>query len=598
MSLSPKTRLGTYEIISLLGIGGMGEVYRAKDLRLGRDVAIKVLMDEMASNADRLARFEREARAVAGLNHPNIVTIFSVEYEDGIHFLTMELIEGQDLSQLVSPDGMPLSRILELHIPLADALAAAHDRGVIHRDLKPANVMVTRDGRLKVLDFGLAKLVETEPSLEADHRATASMPLSAQGQIFGTLPYMSPEQIRGEKLDARSDLFSLGIILYELATGLRPFKGKTSADVSSAILRDTPEPLSHIRSDLPVDLERLIIWCLKKNPRERIQSALDISNELRRLRNSADQRENESQLSYRTASIAVLPFVNRSRSEEDEYFSDGLADEILNMLAKIRGLQVAARFSSFQFKGKNEELAAIGAKLAKRLKKVGVLVGNCYGFVGNRMLHQYGREANFLVEEGAKPQDVDGALYKFGMAMGPFTMYDMAGMDIGYAIRQRRYVEKPHLTYSRIADRVVELGRLGQKSGKGWYLYEPGNRTPLPDPEVDALIAAYRAEIKLTPRDISDEEIVQRCVYALVNEGAKILDEGIALRASDIDVVYLTGYGFPVRTGGPMFYAQTVGLDKVVATMKRFAGNKHADPAFWQPAPLLAEAAKNGRWPK
>jgi len=171
-------------------------------------------------------------------------------------------------------------------------------------------------------------------------------------------------------------------------------------------------------------------------------------------------------------------------------------------------------------------------------------------------------------------------------------------MDIGYAIRQRRYVEKPHITYSRIGDRVVEMGRLGQKSGKGWYRYEPGSRTPLPDSEIDALIASYRAEIKIAPRHIPEAEIVQRCVYALVNEGARILEEGIALRASDLDVVYLTGYGFPVRTGGPMFYAQQVGLDEVVATMKRFAGNRHADPAFWQPAPLLLEAAKNGRWPK
>jgi 3-hydroxyacyl-CoA dehydrogenase len=208
------------------------------------------------------------------------------------------------------------------------------------------------------------------------------------------------------------------------------------------------------------------------------------------------------------------------------------------------------------------------------------------------------RQSLFLLEEGASPQQVDKALTDFGMAMGVFAVGDLAGLDIGYAIRQRRYVEKPHITYSRIADRVVELGRLGQKTGKGWYRYEPGNRTPLPDPEIDALIAAYRSEIKVRPRTISDDEIVQRCVYALVNEGAKILEEGIALRASDIDVVYLTGYGFPVRTGGPMFHAQQLGLDKVMATMKDFAGNPQADPTFWKPAPLLIESAKHGRWTK
>ncbi len=245
-----------------------------------------------------------------------------------------------------------------------------------------------------------------------------------------------------------------------------------------------------------------------------------------------------------------------------------------------------------------KDVLATVMQLGKRLKKVAVVSGVCDGFIGNRMLEQYIRQSLFLVDEGAVPQQIDRAMHGFGMAMGPFTMYDMAGMDIGYAIRQRRYVEKPHLTYSRIGDRVVELGRLGQKTGKGWYRYEAGSRTPVADPEIDALIKSYRAELGINPRAISDEEIVQRCVYALINEGAKILEEGIALRASDIDVVYLTGYGFPVRTGGPMFYAQTVGLDKVVATMQRFATNEHADPAFWQPAKLLVAAAKHGKWPK
>ncbi len=207
---------------------------------------------------------------------------------------------------------------------------------------------------------------------------------------------------------------------------------------------------------------------------------------------------------------------------------------VMRLLEVVRGRKTA------------KDVLATVMQLAKRLKKVGVVSGVCDGFIGNRMLEQYIRQSLFLVDEGASPQQIDAALTKFGMAMGPFTMYDMAGMDIGYAIRQRRYVEKPHITYSRLADRVVELGRLGQKTGKGWYRYEAGNRTPVPDPEIDALIESYRTEIGLRPRSIDDEEIVQRCVYALVNEGARILDEGIALRASDIDVVYLTGYGFPV----------------------------------------------------
>ncbi|MCU0950410.1 MAG: 3-hydroxyacyl-CoA dehydrogenase NAD-binding domain-containing protein [Burkholderiaceae bacterium] len=245
-----------------------------------------------------------------------------------------------------------------------------------------------------------------------------------------------------------------------------------------------------------------------------------------------------------------------------------------------------------------KDVLATVMAFARRIRKVAVVSGVCDGFIGNRMLEQYVRQSLFLVDEGASPQQIDAALAKFGMAMGPFTMYDMAGMDIGYAIRQRRYVEKPQIRYSRIGDRVVELGRLGQKSGKGWYRYELPDRTPRPDPEIDALIAAWRKEIGIAPRTISDDEIVDRCLLALVNEGARILQEGIALRASDIDIVYLTGYGFPPATGGPMFWAQLRGLDKVVARMQSFADNPHADPAFWQPAPLLGEAARAGRWPK
>src|SRR6267142_3621602 len=209
MPLLPGTRIGTYEIVASLGAGGMGEVYRARDPRLGRDVALKVLPEGVARDTDRLARFEREARTVAGLNHPNIITLFSVEDESGVRFLTMELVEGQSLDRLVTPCGLPLSRVLELAMPLAQALVAAHERGVVHRDLKPGNVMVTRDGWVKVLDFGLAKLAAPEgPAQSATIGATAQGPISGDGQVLGTIPYMAPEQIRGELVDARSDLFA------------------------------------------------------------------------------------------------------------------------------------------------------------------------------------------------------------------------------------------------------------------------------------------------------------------------------------------------------------------------------------------------------
>jgi 3-hydroxyacyl-CoA dehydrogenase len=232
-------------------------------------------------------------------------------------------------------------------------------------------------------------------------------------------------------------------------------------------------------------------------------------------------------------------------------------------------------------------------KLGKALKKVPVVSGVCDGFIGNRMLEKYGQQSLFLIDEGASPQQADNALRRWGMAMGPFTMYDMAGNDIGWEIRKRRYQERPEFVYSRIADRICEQGRFGQKTGKGFYKYEPGDRKPIPDPAVDEIIQKYRSEIGVKPRQISDEEIVERCIYALVNEGAHILEEGIALRASDIDMVYLTGYGFPPYRGGPMFYADTVGLKNVLAAIEKF--QKGYQGKQWKPAPLLVRLAKEGR---
>jgi 3-hydroxyacyl-CoA dehydrogenase len=211
------------------------------------------------------------------------------------------------------------------------------------------------------------------------------------------------------------------------------------------------------------------------------------------------------------------------------------------------------------------------------------------------MIEQYSRQAGFLLEEGATPQQVDKAIEKFGFAMGPFRMGDLAGNDVGWYIRKRRYQEKPNMRYSKTADLLCELGRFGQKTGAGWYDYVPGKRDAIPSKLVEDMIAKHREELGVKPRKISDDEIVHRLVYALVNEGAKIVDEGIALRASDIDMVYLTGYGFPLHRGGPMNYADTVGLYNVAATMKRFAQNPADDASFWQPAPLLAKLAAEGK---
>jgi 3-hydroxyacyl-CoA dehydrogenase len=256
---------------------------------------------------------------------------------------------------------------------------------------------------------------------------------------------------------------------------------------------------------------------------------------------------------------------------------------VMKLLEVVRGEKTA-----------KDVLATVMA-LGKKIKKTCVVSGVCDGFIGNRMIEQYSRQAGFLLEEGCTPAQVDKAMEKFGMAMGPFRMGDLAGNDVGWYIRKRRYLEKPNLRYSKTADLLCEMGRYGQKTGAGWYDYVPGKRDAIASPVVVDMIEAHRKELGITPRKISDEEIVGRLVYALVNEGAKIVEEGIALRASDIDMVYLTGYGFPLHRGGPMNYADTVGLFNVVASMRRFAANPLDDQSFWQPAPLLARLAGEGK---
>jgi formylglycine-generating enzyme required for sulfatase activity/dienelactone hydrolase len=270
-----------YTITDKLGEGGMGAVYRAEDSKLGREVAIKVLPEEISATPERLERFDREARAVAALNHPNIVTIHSVEEQDGVHFLTMELVEGRSLDELIPEGGMETDRLLHVGMQLGEAMAAAHEKGIVHRDLKPGNVMVTGDGRVKVLDFGLAKLVEPASSDDVSALATATV-LTGHGEVVGTTAYMSPEQIEGRTVDHRTDLFSLGILLYEMATGSRPFEGDSGPSMMSAILRDAPPPMAERRSGLPRRFETLIDDCLQKDPGRRPADAATVRDVLRR----------------------------------------------------------------------------------------------------------------------------------------------------------------------------------------------------------------------------------------------------------------------------------------------------------------------------
>jgi len=354
--------LAHYRITAAIGAGGMGEVYRATDQKLGREVALKVLPAEMAASPERLERFQREAKALAALDHPGIVTVHSVEEADGVHFFTMQLVEGEPLDRIIPKGGLPGEQLLAIATPLADALAAAHDRGIVHRDLKPANVMVTKEGRVKVLDFGLARVTGSAPGAPADSEVETEM-RTREGVVMGTVPYMSPEQVSGRPLDHRTDVFSLGVVLYEMASGRRPFVGGSTAELGSAILRDTPPALTSLRAGLPEELTRIVARCLEKDPGARFQSMKDVRGALHALNAGGASAPHAS---ADTKSIVVLPFANLSPDPDTEYFSDGLTDEIITDLSRVRALRVISRSSAMRLKGDARGLAAIGRDLSCR----------------------------------------------------------------------------------------------------------------------------------------------------------------------------------------------------------------------------------------
>jgi len=342
-------RLAHYEIEGKLGEGGMSEVFVARDERLDRRVALKMLPREWVSEPDRLSRFEGEARLLASLNHPNIVTVYAVESSGDDRFFTMELVEGRTLREVIPPSGLEPKELLELAVDIAEGLAAAHEQGVVHRDLKPNNVMIGNDDRVRLLDFGLAK--RSEISLGMDDARTED------GLLLGTGPYMAPEQVQGREVDFRTDIFSFGVLLYEMATGERPFTGKTAAELLSAILRDEPVPPATRKATLPRELSRLIERCLRKDPRKRWQSTVDLLHELTTMRDASSARRSD------VRSIAVLPFADMSAGKDQDYFCEGIAEELIIALNKVEGLRVVSRTSSFQFRGTASDIREIGRKL-------------------------------------------------------------------------------------------------------------------------------------------------------------------------------------------------------------------------------------------
>ncbi|MEO7659605.1 MAG: serine/threonine-protein kinase, partial [Pyrinomonadaceae bacterium] len=379
-----------YHITSQLGEGGMGVVYEAEDTNLGRQVALKFLTPSMANDENLLQRFQREARAASSLNHPNICTIHGIEQYEDQHFIVMELLDGEALGDRIRRSPIDIDSLLTLGVQIADALESAHSKGIVHRDLKPANIFVTSRDQAKILDFGLAKIEQQKPDAASNIPTAIADGLTSAGATMGTIAYMSPEQARGEVTDARTDLFSFGTVLYQMATGMVPFQGDTSAIVFDSILNRDPQPANEVNSTVPPELGRIIGRALEKDRDLRFQSATELKSEMKRLKRDLDSGRHSGETSaihgtqspqaVKEQSIAVLYFENLSGMKEDEYLRDGITEDITTELSRINGLRTFFRANMLPYRDKSVTAGQVG----KELGASHVLAGSLRR-IGNRL---------------------------------------------------------------------------------------------------------------------------------------------------------------------------------------------------------------------
>src|SRR5436189_1171386 len=567
---------GHYKLSKRIGSGGMGEVYLATDIKGGRKAALKLLPMHFTGDAERLHRFQQEAHALVGLNHPNILTVYEIGQDHSIHYMASELIEGETLRQRLEHGPMQLREAVDVAIQVASALVAAHETGIVHRDIKPENIMLRPDGYVKVLDFGIAKLVEQELPLTTPRDEALSLVETNLGSIMGTVRYMSPEQACGAQVDKSTDIWSLGVVLYEMVTGHAPFTGDTPKEVMSAILEKEPAPLTHYVAHLPAELQQIVSKALCKDRTERYQSAGEVLQELNNLRRKL---ESKAELERSTApswlrwtrspttvallllasvlalalpfywhrnlttslppdkSIAVLPFVDLSQTKDQEYLCDGMSEEILEALAKVDGLRVVARTSSFSFKGKSVNAREVGEKLnvanvlegslrreGNRVRVTAELINTRTGF--HLWTETYDRQLEDVIalQDEITRSIVDALKIKLAVSLPAheqrnIEVYDLYLQGLYFSNKGSEEDLRRALSFfQRAVEKDPTFARAWTGIAKVWYFLADVYVKPL-----DAYPASKEAALKAIALDEKDAE-----AHCYLSEAKRVLDWDLA----------------------------------------------------------------------